>query len=139
MPPAVPESLLPRDVLNRADVRGNEYAWPRGDLARVFAAAQAAGLASRGGQVQLRLPDGTCELYWQNFDVEGQRPGESWEGFVARSRHDVEVALSRLPPDEALLREGLEQFDFLREQAAQGVDLAAALCFVCYFSARLPA
>lgn len=64
-----PEAILPPDIRALGDLRGNEYAWRRADLPRVFDAAKLAGLANLGGQVQFRLPDGTCELYWQNFDV----------------------------------------------------------------------
>lgn len=135
MQPTIPESLLPRDVLDRADLRGNEYAWRRADLFRVLDAAQAVGLANLGGQVQFRLPDGTCELYWRNFDVEGQRTGESWDAFVPRSRLEVERALARLPGDETILGEALESFEFLRQKAAEGGDVLAGLCFVCYLAA----
>lgn len=130
-----PESRLPEAIRELGDLRGNEYAWRRHDLSRVFDAAKAARLANLGGQVQFRLPDGTCELYWQNFDVASRGPDESWGAFVERSRADVDVALSRIPPDEELIAEGLAHFDFLRAEASGGVDLASALCFVSYFAA----
>ena len=130
-----PESTLPPAIRALGDLRGNEYAWRREDLPRVFEAAKAAGLANLGGQVQFRLPDGTCELYWQNFDVVSRRHDEPWDAFVERSRIDVDVALSRLPPDEELVADGLAHFEFLRDQAAARVNIKAALCFVSYFAA----
>ena len=74
-----PESILPEAIRALADLRGNEFAWRRRDLPRVFDAAKAARLANLGGQVQFRLPDGTCDLYWQTFDVVSGRPDESWD------------------------------------------------------------
>ena len=132
----IPESRLPQEVLARGDLRGNEYAWRRTDLPLVFEAAQAAGLANLGGQVQFRFPDGICELYWQNFDVEPYRSGETWNQVLARTRHDAEIAVSRLPADDELVADGLAHFEFLREKAAAGIDIKPALCFVCYFSSE---
>jgi hypothetical protein len=99
-----PESRLPEAIRELGDLRGNEYAWRRHDLSRVFDAAKAARLANLGGQVQFRLPDGTCELYWQNFDVASRGPDESWGAFVERSRADVDVAASILPLRSASFR-----------------------------------
>jgi hypothetical protein len=33
-----------------------------------------------------------------------------------------------------LVTEGLAQFEFLREKAAEGLDVNATLWFVCYFA-----
>ena len=129
-----PESRLPADILQRATLRGNEYAWKRADLSMLFAAAETAGIANLGGQVQFRVPGGTCELYWQSFDSSGRRPGETAESWVSRSRQEAEATLLRIPSDAELVAEGLAQFDFLRGKAAEGVDVKEALCFVCYFA-----
>jgi len=127
-------SRLPADILARASLRGNEYAWRRSDLPAVFAAAEAAGVANLGGQVQFRLPGGTCELYWHEFGASERRDGDPWEAWVRRSREEAEATLSRIPSEEELIAEGLAQFDFLREKAADGVDVRESLCFVLYFS-----
>jgi len=56
------ELRLPRDFLRRAVVRCTECAWPIADIPKVIDAARQANLASVGGQLQFRLPDGgTCE------------------------------------------------------------------------------
>ena len=56
------ELRLPHDLLQRASLRGSEYAWPIEDIPKVIEAARQANLASIGGQLQFRLPDGgTCE------------------------------------------------------------------------------
>jgi hypothetical protein len=101
-----------------------------------FEAAHAVGLANLGGQVQFRLAEGTCELYWQAFDVGPRRSGETWHHFLARSRREVEAAVSRLPADDELVADGLAHFELLREKAAAGVDLESVLWFVCYFSSE---
>ena len=133
--PVEAESRLPANLLARASLRGNEYAWTRPDLPMVFAAAEAAGIANLGGQVQFRLLDGTCELYWHEFGPTDRRAGETWASWVSRSRQETAATLARIPPDEDLVAEGLAQFDFLRDKATNGVDDGECLCFVCYFSA----
>jgi hypothetical protein len=85
----VVESLLPPAVLCKALLRGNEYAWPLDDVPAAIAAARSVGLATLGGQVQFRTPDGTCELYWLNADAEDWRSGEAWSEFVTRSAEQV--------------------------------------------------
>lgn len=86
--------------------------------------------------MQFRLAEGTCELYWQAFDVGPRRSGETWHHFLARSRREVEAAVSRLPADDELVADGLAHFELLREKAAAGVDLESVLWFVCYFSSE---
>ena len=132
--PSHPELRFPADILQRASPRGNEYAWKRADLPRVLAAAEAAGLANLGGQVQFRAPAGTCELYWHSFESLPRRSEESAESFVRRSRREVETVLLRVPSDAELTADALAHFELLREQAAAGADVEEMLCFVCYFA-----
>jgi len=63
-----------------------------------------------------------------------ERPGESTESWVRRSRQEAEASLLRIPSDTELVTEGLAQFEFLREKAAEGLDVNATLWFVCYFA-----
>jgi hypothetical protein len=132
--PLEAESRLPAAILKRATLRGNEYAWRRADLPTLFIAAESAGIASLGGQVQFRAPDGTCELYWHSFESSDRRPGETTASWVSRSRREAEGSLLRIPSDTELVTEGLAQFEFLRERAAEGLDVKETLCFVCYFA-----
>jgi hypothetical protein len=127
---------LPRELIDKASQRGNEFAWRRHDLPAVFAAARHAALGNLGGQVQFRLPDATCELYWQNFDVRTRGEAEPWLAFLDRSAADVLDALARLPADDELIRDGIAHFEALRIAAAAGSDLRQALAFVCYFAAE---
>ena len=125
------EHLLPPDILARASRRGNEYAWPVDDIPLVIAAAKDALLASVGGQLQFRLPDGaTCECYWVNVDV-GATPGSSWPERVEQS---ARIALEKFEDARSrddLLREGMT-FPSVAEAATSGTDLESAMCFVWY-------
>lgn len=128
------ELRLPAEVLACATGRGNEYAWRRHDLPMVFAAAEAAGLVILGGQVQFRVPNGTCELYWYDFGSSERRAGESRQEWIKRARQETEVALNRVPSSERLIAEALASFEFLRQKAHEGVSIGESLCFVCDFS-----
>jgi hypothetical protein len=63
------EARLPAEILAKASLRGNEYAWRVNDIPLVIAAAQAKGLVNIGGQLQFRGPDFTCECYWVQVDT----------------------------------------------------------------------
>ena len=70
-----PESLLPADILARATLSGNEYAWRLEDIPAVIDSARAAGLVSLGGQLQFRLAGpGTLECYWVDVSTEAAAP-----------------------------------------------------------------
>ena len=51
-----PENLLPKDILYKASLVGNEYAWKQIDVKKVIFAAEELNLATLGGQSQFRLP-----------------------------------------------------------------------------------
>ncbi len=131
-----PEHLLSAELLDKAIRSGNEYGWSFEDLPTVLAHARTRGLAVIGGQVQFALPDGTCELYWQNVDSSPRLQGESWISFVERSHEEVRQGLDRLPEPEPLVAEGIENFSFLEAKARAGIDLKQFLCFICYFEAK---
>jgi hypothetical protein len=131
-----PEETLPPNILAKAIRHGNEIGWRREDVREALAAAEARQLAAIGGQVQFLLDGGTCELYWQSYDSSARRDGELWPVYVERSHREVENSLSRIPPSESLVKEGLDNFEFLREKAASGLNLQKYLRFVCYFAAQ---
>jgi hypothetical protein len=82
---AHPEERLPAYLRAKAVRSGNEFGWHRDSVLRTLAAARDAGLACLGGQVQFLFDDGTCELYWLNFDS-SKRAALSWNqtmGFAA--------------------------------------------------------
>lgn len=93
-------------------------------------------MATLGGQVQFRCPDGTCELYWLNADAEERRPDEDWPEFVARSAEQVLQGLSELPTPADIVAEGVARFAHLRELHSRGVALDEFLWFVLYFESQ---
>jgi hypothetical protein len=126
---------LPPEILQRASLAGNEYAWRIRDIPDVIAAARGANLISIGGQLQFRLPrGGTCECYW--VDVRTDRSVDKALPWSERVHRTAEVALRDF---EALQ----ESFDFIAEGqvgfashldalVAQGHDPADSMCFVWY-------
>jgi hypothetical protein len=134
--PSAAEHRLSPELLAKVIRSGDEYGWRFEDLPSVLAEARSLGVAVRGGQVQFKLPDGTCELYWQNADASPRRDGETSNSYVERSHDEVRAALKRLPNPTALVTEGIEQFSFLKRRTAEGVALSLFLCFVCYLDAE---
>jgi hypothetical protein len=98
------ELRLPHDVLQRASLRGNEYAWPIEDIPKVIEAARQANLASIGGQLQFRLPDGgTCECHWVEVDTYTSVPASlPWRERVNQTATVALADFSRL----------ISQFDY---------------------------
>src|SRR5688500_8171215 len=70
-----PERHLPDDLLVKASLGGNEYAWRVDDIPAVIEAARRAGLVSVGGQLQFRLRDGgVCDCYWVEVSTYAEAP-----------------------------------------------------------------
>lgn len=111
------ESLLPADILARADFRHNEYAWRVTDLPDVIAAARDLGLRSLGGQLQIRTGDAIGECYWVAVDA--------CQTIAEDLPWDVQV---RMSADIALksLAEISEEFDFVQELRDAFPDPVAA-------------
>ena len=71
------ERSLPRGLLGRASLAGNEYAWRVEHIPEVIEAARQAGLVNLGGQLQFRLPGpvgGTCDCYWVEVNTYEEAP-----------------------------------------------------------------
>jgi hypothetical protein len=128
------EALLPPAILAKASLRGNEYAWPFEAVEDTIIAAQASGLATLGGQVQFRIPDGTCEMYWLDADASDRRDDEPWPEFVSRSARDVLAGFRQKVLSADFLAEA-RQWPILREKIDAGVNVMDFLCFVLYFQA----
>ena len=106
------EKYLPTEILQKAIVSGQEYGWKRTDFREVVDKAVEVGLAIIGGQVQFRLPDGTCELYWHKYDTTERKPGEKWENYCQRSKNECLSQFEKLPTNSELIREGIESSTF---------------------------
>lgn len=122
-------SRLPADLLSRASLGGNEYAWPLSDIPDVIEAARAANLLSIGGQLQFRLPNGgTCECYWVEVDTFRTVPKD--QPWAARVQHAAVEALNAfrdLPNQYDFLAEGRKAF---AEHLDALDDPTSTMCFV---------
>ena len=135
----LPEQLLPARILAKASLCGNEYAWRIDDVEDTIRAAHSSNLATIGGQIQFRLPDGTCELYWLAADSSRRRDDEDWSSFVSRSANEVIEKFRSLQAKFNFVAEGVKEFTFLSEKHKQGFVLADYLYFILYFEAETAA
>ncbi len=126
---------LPQDLLQRASLRGNEYAWPVGDIPRVIEAARRANLVSIGGQLQFRLPDGgTCECYWIEVDTYQSVPTTlPWQERVSQTATVALTDFLRLSSKFDFIAEGRSAFaEHFKQLEGPSPDPAQAMCFVWY-------
>jgi hypothetical protein len=129
------ELRLPQEILRRASFRGNEYAWPIEDIPKVIEAARQANLASIGGQLQFRLPDGgTCECYWVEVDTYKSVPASlPWQERVKQTATVARADFSRLLSKFDFLTEGRRSFaEHFNRLEAEGGDPTQTMCFVWY-------
>lgn len=129
------ELALPPEILQRASLAGNEYAWRIQDIPNVIEAARASNLISVGGQLQFRLPDGgTCECYW--VEVTTSTSVAKALLWPERVRLTAEVALrdfKTLQEQLDFIAEGRVGFArYLDALLAEGRDPADSMCFVWY-------
>ncbi len=122
---------LPAPARALADVREGEAAWRRADLGLLSNAARAVGLATTGGQVQLRLPSAMHELYWQDYDPGERRPDETWPEYADRSWKELLFLTGTLPLDGVMI-EGLRRlWPWMRITDHDGLE---AMWFVVYLT-----
>jgi hypothetical protein len=82
--------VLPPDIAQDAELRGNEYGWSISSFLDAVAKAEARGYACWGGQFQFRLDHGaTCEMYWLSADSSERLQDESWSDYSRRSCSEV--------------------------------------------------
>ena len=128
------ETELPSALLERASLRGNEYAWRIEDIPAVIDAAEAANLVSVGGQLQFRLPDGaTCECYWVEVDALRNLPDElGWSDRVHATASAARQQFDELKQRDDFVGEGRGSFTYLSDFETNGGSIADAMCFVWY-------
>ncbi|WP_187263652.1 hypothetical protein [Pontibacter beigongshangensis] len=129
------QKYLPNEILLKSTISGKEHGWKREDFNEVVNHAFKSGLAVVGGQVQFKLPDGTCELHWRKYDTNGRMAGEGWTSYCSRTKQECLEQFNALPTNQELINEGIENFEFLREKSAQGVNPEDFLIFILYFNA----
>ncbi len=128
------KKYLPTEILQRAILSGKEYGWKRTDVKDVIDKAIKVGLGIIGGQVQIKLPDGTCELYWHNFDTTERKSRESWKDYCQRTKVECLNQFDELPTDNDLIKEGIRNFNFLKEKSENNIALKDFLIFILYFN-----
>lgn len=129
------EQHLPQELLQRASLRGNEYAWRLDDIPLVIQAAKVANLVNVGGQLQFRIPDGaTREIY--EIEVNTYRSVPKSLPWTERVKKTAIVALDQfnsLKTDYDLIPYGRHVFgQTLAEAEANGYSLEEIMCFVWY-------
>src|SRR5947209_2773874 len=133
------EKLLPADIISRATLRGNEFAWPVSDIPAVIEAAKLENLVNIGGQLQFRIPNGgTCECYWVDVDTYKTVPTDlPWADRVSCTASTAIAEFQQLCDKYDFVAEGRSAFAaHLEEFEAQGGDINEALCFVWYVEAE---
>lgn len=132
----IEEKYLPNEILQIAIVSGNEYGWKRTDFKNVLEKAVENGLGIIGGQVQLKFPDVTCELYWHNYDSTEKQSGENWTEYCLRTKKECLHQFENLPSDSELVKDGIENFEYVKEKKDLNLNLAEYLIFILYFAKR---
>jgi hypothetical protein len=123
---------LPPFLLETAVRSGQELGWRKAQFPAVLKCAAAEGGACIGGQFQWVFPDGTCEAYGLNADASPRQAGEAWPEFVARCEQQILEGFSRLVSTVNFDVEA-DNFEFLKNKKAQGIQIADHLLFVAYF------
>jgi hypothetical protein len=125
------EDNLPPSLLQKATIRGVEYAWQISDIPEVIEAARLANLLNIGGQLQFRLKDdSTYECYWIDIDTYKTVSSElAWNDRVRLSAQSALDQFEKLKATGDFFKEGRDAFKQLSE-----ADLAQAMCFVWYMS-----
>ena len=132
------ESRLPMEILAKADLRHDEYAWRIADLPEVIEAARALGLRNIGGQLQIRTPDAIGECDWVQIDAcQLIPPVLPWEAQVEMAANVAMQDLQLLKGEFNFAKEIREAFP---EPVAQftnaGGQLEDAIWFVWYVDAK---
>jgi hypothetical protein len=132
------EARLPAEILAKASLRGDEYAWRADDIPLVIDAAREASLVNIGGQLQFRGPDFTCECYWVEVDtykaIAGDLPFEVRVDLTAKAARD---AFDQLRREVDFLAEGRTAFvEVLNRYEEEGGALSDVIWFVWYVSSK---
>ena len=133
-----PEKRLPPALLERASIRGGEYAWPISDIPKVIEAARAANLVNLGGQLQFRVPGrGTGECYWVAVDTyRSVSTSLPWAERVDESARAALADFTCLLSQFDFFEEGRKTFSRWFDELTQlGCDPREATCFAWYFEA----
>jgi hypothetical protein len=121
--------LLPKNLADKSNFDGCEYAWRQEDVIAVMETAKQLSFAPLGGEVQFRYNDGIYELYWLFFGCKDRTEDETWEQYLERSTTECIQAFQILCEKTNFITEGVENFPKLKTKS----DLKDHLCFPMYF------
>ncbi len=125
---------FPKHLLDRATLRGREFAWQLNDIPSVIEAVKATGYISIGGQLQFRLEDGgTYECY--EVEVNTCKTLEKLDRaeHVSASAAEALRQFDRLPNEFDFIVQGRAGFGkIFDERGATESDIKEAMCFVWY-------
>jgi hypothetical protein len=126
------DRCLPQDLLRRASLGGNEYAWRLDDIPTVIEAARAAGLVNRGGQLQFRIPGSTCDAHWVSvYPYRSMSKRLAWDELVECTAVETRARFYDLYLEHDFLAEIRQGFgEIVDGYRAAGHDPEAAICFV---------
>lgn len=127
------ENKLPKEIRDKAIESGNEFGWRQLDFKDVIEAAMKIPLAIIGGQIQYLLEDGTCELYWLNYNTKEREPNESWSDYCNRTANECIEKFTHLISDKDIKAEALKNFNLLQEKQNQGIDIDDYKVFIIDF------
>ncbi len=125
--PRIIIETLPKSLLEKATLQGNEYAWSLRDIPEVIETSRLLGLLNRGGQLQFRIPDGTCEAY--EFCVEPNRTDDC----NIAATECLNLFNKLLEREHEFLPRGRE-WKVVREFEQSGGSLEDHMCFVWYLN-----
>ena len=125
---------FPKPLLDRATLRGREFAWQLDDIPSVIEAVRVAGYVNIGGQLQFRLKDGgTCECYEVEVNTSNILENLDRSELVAVSAVEALRQYIGLPNEFDLMTQGRAAFGrVFDEAAATENDMREAMCFVWY-------
>jgi len=140
---ADPKLYLPKEILQKSDLKGNEHAWRIADIPAVIEAARAAGLVNVGGQLQFRIPEevgkGTSECYWVEVDTYKKVPESlPWSDRVAETAKVALADFLALPTKYDFQKEGEGAARVFQKFGQPIAEIEEMMWFVWYVEAPAP-
>jgi hypothetical protein len=127
------ERRLPEIILSKAIKSGNEYGWRQIDFVETIETARKLRLGIIGGQVQYVFPDGTCELYWLEYDPEPRTENETWTEYCNRTTDETIAKFNELTLNTNLDKQAIKTFEFIREKESNGHNIPDNRVFIINF------
>lgn len=127
------ERRLPKTILDKAIKSKNEFGWTQNDFLEVVETARQNFIAIVGGQIQYVLKDGTCELYWLNYDPDKRQLNEDWLTYCNRTAQECIDKFTKLISTIDIEKEAFTSFEFLADKMKSGVNINDYLTFILYF------